>query len=248
MAGAGDCPILVGMNLSSVRVLFLLVPGLLGSGCGHRLAAEHPTFRLLRKEGVCEPCDIEVLARDLAGALAVDCGWAHEAAGRGVAVACARDAEATARPFRVGFDLNGIDSTIRTAFVRAPDGTLSRLWYDSDVSGGGATCAAMVSRQRCMSLRTDPSDPSLLDCELVGERSRICDEEFSSGRTWSPPADAGSLFCKEYWSNRLLCKLREGRVGNVPAGTALRCNALPTGALVCVKDEGSERSGGAPRP
>ncbi|PTL74916.1 hypothetical protein [Vitiosangium sp. GDMCC 1.1324] len=135
----------------------------------------------------------------------------------------------------MGLELNGIDSTIRAAFVRAPDGSLSRLWYDSDSSGGGAECAAIVSRRPCAALRSAPEEPSLLTCEWEGEGRRICDEAYSPARNWGPPQDASSLECETYWGDRWVCEQREGQPGNVPAGTTLRCMTHPSRLLVCVK-------------
>jgi hypothetical protein len=223
------------MHVSIVRVVLLGVLGLWVSGCAHRSTAARPTFRLLQ-DSRCGPCDIEVLARQVAGADAVDCGWAHEAAQREAASACAREAEAAGKPFHVGFDLSGIDSIIRAAFVRRADGTLSRLWYDSDTSGGGRKCAAVVSRRPCTSLRPDPEEPTTLTCEPAEQGHTVCNEAFSPDRNWGPPQDASELRCRPDY-DELVCVRKEGRAGNLPAGTALRCKSFPTGAFQCVRGD-----------
>ncbi len=166
----------------------------------------------------------------------MDCGWAHEEAQRETAVACARKAEAAGKPFHVGFDLAGIDSTIRAAFVRRTDGSLSRLWYDSDPAGGGRKCAAVVSQRPCTSLRPDPEEPTTLTCEPAGTGHTVCNEAFSPDRSWGPPRDASELRCEPDY-DELVCVRKQGKAGNLPAGTALRCKSFPSGTFQCVKED-----------
>jgi hypothetical protein len=223
------------MHLSTVRVVFLVVSCLWVSACGHRSATARPTFRLLR-DSRCNPCDIKVLAREAAGSDAVDCGWAREDAQREAAIACVRKAEAAGKPFHVGFDLAGIDSAIRTAFVRRADGSMSRFWYDSDPAGGGRKCAAVVSRRPCASFPPDPEEPTALTCEPAGTGHTVCNEEFSPDRNWGPPEDASDMQCRPDY-DELVCVRKQGKAGNLPAGTALRCKAFPSGAFRCVKED-----------
>ena len=85
----------------------------------------------------------------LSGADAYDCGLLHLDARDGAEsqiTACARDAVASGRAYRFGYQSFGIDSMYCDVAVRAPDGQIWSLYSDNEaLLGGGIT----LSVQRC---------------------------------------------------------------------------------------------------
>lgn len=74
--------------------------------------------------------------------------------------------------------LRGFDSVIADAYVRSNDGGLEKLMYDSDGSGGNAACVARISLVACRSgLRPEGKGSDVLDCDPVGPRAIVCDED-----------------------------------------------------------------------
>jgi hypothetical protein len=198
----------------------------LGAACAHRPPAPTPATVRYAVQAPCFVCDIESVARQLAGERALDCGSARdprdEAALNRVA-ACARKAEAEGVPFLALMHWPGIDSEVIEGFVRAPDGSLSDLWYDSDVSGGGRNCSAVVTRGPCGRLVPHPEWPGFLRCEPKERRDTVCQEQ---GYTAGPRVDASDLMC--HWSESGqhpydVCRRVEPGKGNVPPGADLVC-------------------------
>jgi hypothetical protein len=208
----------------------------LGAACAG-IPRTPPTVRYAVQEP-CTVCDIEVSARRLAGGQALDCGRAFvgDEAPFAQVQECARGAAAEGRPFLAILLLQGIDSSIIQGLVRAPDGTLSELWYDSDGTGSGMACNARISQRPCRRLMPHPEEPSRLTCERSGPRTTMCRErEFTLG----PPEDASTLEC--LWevsmlsAGAYLCYRVPSGKGNVPPGTALACQPDGDRDFLCSK-------------
>jgi len=90
--------------------------------------------------------DWERQSRKLSGPRAADCGRVGVRGSPTAATECALKAFREGKPFRVRYDLPGIDSDISAGLVYTPEGKLYRLNFDGDPSGGqGGTS---WSRQR----------------------------------------------------------------------------------------------------
>jgi hypothetical protein len=92
---------------------------------------------------------LEKRSLQLAGPNAVDCGRVTPRAEPKKATDCALAANKAGKPFRVRYDMQGIDSFVAVAFVRSPDGTVQGLHYDSDPGGGGGRAHEVVGVSRC---------------------------------------------------------------------------------------------------
>ena len=92
---------------------------------------------------------LELQSKNLAGPEAVDCGRVPVGGDPKVASECALAAQRAGKPFRVRYDIRGIDSFIAVAIVRTPIGTVGTLQYDSDPMGGGGRAHEVVSPKRC---------------------------------------------------------------------------------------------------
>lgn len=95
--------------------------------------------------------DLESHIRDLVGPQAVDCGYVPVGQDRARADSCALVQFRSLRPFWVRYEKGGVDSTIEWVFLRAQDGRLVWLSYDSDTSGSGSPFFAepRVSERPC---------------------------------------------------------------------------------------------------
>ena len=91
---------------------------------------------------------LEIEGKRLAGPGAIDCGRVKVQDDPKDATACAIGAQKAAKPFRIRYDLQGIDSLVAVAIVRTPSGTVGALTYDSDPSGGGQV-GEVVYLKRC---------------------------------------------------------------------------------------------------
>ena len=92
----------------------------------------------LETPGTVQSADLlELQSKNLAGPDAVDCGRVPVGGDPKVATECALAAQTAGKPFRVRYDIRGIDSFIAVAIVRTPIGTVGTLQYDSDPMGGG---------------------------------------------------------------------------------------------------------------
>lgn len=78
-------------------------------------------------------------ARALAGPMAKDCGRVPIYGDISMAVRCVFEEEAKGRPFRVRFDLQGIDADVAAAFVRTPVGRRYELHFVGTMTGRGGT-------------------------------------------------------------------------------------------------------------
>lgn len=75
---------------------------------------------------------LEKQTQQLAGVKAVDCGRVAWRAEPKKSTDCALAANRAEKPFRVRYDMPGIDSAVAMAYVRLPDGTVEALSYDSN--------------------------------------------------------------------------------------------------------------------
>ena len=104
----------------------------------------------LETPGTVQSADLlELQSKNLAGPEAVDCGRVPVGGDPRVATECALAAQRAGKPFRVRYDIRGIDSFIAVAIVRTPIGTVGTLQYDSDPRGGGGRAHEVVSPKRC---------------------------------------------------------------------------------------------------
>ena len=91
---------------------------------------------------------MKLKARGLAGPGAIDCGRVKINGDPKEATQCAIGAQKAAKPFRVRYDLQGIDSAVSLAIVRTSIGTVGTLTYDSDPSGGSHV-GEVIYPKRC---------------------------------------------------------------------------------------------------
>lgn len=92
---------------------------------------------------------LEKRSEKLAGPGAVECGRVGIRADPKAATACALAAQEAGKPFRIRYDLQGIDSAVAVAIVRTPSGKVDALNYDSDPSGGGRRGGGVVYPTSC---------------------------------------------------------------------------------------------------
>jgi hypothetical protein len=78
-------------------------------------------------------------SRWLMGSRGIDCGRVKIKGDPTSATNCALKAESEGRPFRVRYDIMGIDSAVAGGIVRTPSGELYALDFDGNPSGGGGT-------------------------------------------------------------------------------------------------------------
>ncbi len=95
------------------------------------------------------PGDLEVQTSNFAGLGALDCGRVLISGDPKIATECALAAQRAGKPFRVRYDLQGIDSLVAVAIVRTQVGTVETLMWDSDPSGGGRRGPGVVFPKRC---------------------------------------------------------------------------------------------------
>jgi hypothetical protein len=95
------------------------------------------------------PGDLELQSKNFAGPNAVDCGRVLIQGDPEIATECALAAQKAGKPFRVRYDLQGIDSFVAVAIVRTQVGTVESLMWDSDPSGGGRRGPGVVFPKRC---------------------------------------------------------------------------------------------------
>jgi len=89
--------------------------------------------------------DFERQSRALSGSTAEDCGRVRVRRNPASASECALRAFQEGRPFRVRYDLQGIDSDVSAGLVYTPEGKLYAFTFDGDPYGQGGTS---WSRQR----------------------------------------------------------------------------------------------------
>jgi hypothetical protein len=75
----------------------------------------------------------------LMGNQGIDCGRVKVSGNPRSATECALKAQAAGKPFRVRYDIMGIDSAVAGGIVRTPSGQLYALSFDGDPAGQGGT-------------------------------------------------------------------------------------------------------------
>ena len=75
----------------------------------------------------------------LATARAINCGRVEIHNDPKQATECALAANLAGAPFRIRYEIQGIDSDVAGGFVRTPSGQLFALSFDGDPQGGGGT-------------------------------------------------------------------------------------------------------------
>src|SRR6267142_1812 len=88
---------------------------------------------------------MERRSRELATMGSVNCGRVGIWGDPKKATDCALAANSAGVPFRIRYDIQGIDSSVAGGFARTPDGQLFALSFDGDPWGGGGTS---ITRQR----------------------------------------------------------------------------------------------------
>jgi hypothetical protein len=78
---------------------------------------------------------MEQESRLLMGKQGVDCGRVEVRNDPKAATECALKAPSEGKPFRVRYDLMGIDSEVSGGMVRTPSGQLYAISFDSDSNG-----------------------------------------------------------------------------------------------------------------
>jgi hypothetical protein len=82
---------------------------------------------------------MERRGRQLATMGAINCGRVGIRGDPKKATDCALAANSAGAPFRIRYDIQGIDSSVAGGFARTPDGRLFALSFDGDPWGGGGT-------------------------------------------------------------------------------------------------------------
>jgi hypothetical protein len=114
---------------------------------------------------------LERHSQRMAGPNGIDCGRVLIGGDPTRATKCALRAQAKMTPFRVRYDLRGVDSSVAIAMVRTPAGSLVAMSYDSDPSGGGGRFHGFIFPVPC-------PEPTHLS---VNSKGRVdCFEEKSS--------------------------------------------------------------------
>jgi hypothetical protein len=82
---------------------------------------------------------MERRSRQLATMGAINCGRVGIGGNPKKPTDCALAANSAGAPFRIRYDIQGIDSDVAGGFARTPDGQLFALSFDGDPTGGGGT-------------------------------------------------------------------------------------------------------------
>jgi len=87
----------------------------------------------------------------LMGKQGIDCGRVKVSGNPKSATECALKAQAEGKPFRVRYDIMGIDSAVAGGIVRTPAGQLYALSFDGDPAGQGGTSASrqVLGKAQC---------------------------------------------------------------------------------------------------
>jgi hypothetical protein len=145
-------------KFSSSRPHAMKLQGMIRFAAGTPLALVMAAYILGQNAGA-GPDLLDKRIDQLAGPNAVNCGRVSPRDDPKSETACALAAHKAGKPFRVRYDMQGIDSFVAAAFVRLPDGSVQALNYDSDPFGGGGRAHEMVRVTACpapIQLHTTP--------------------------------------------------------------------------------------------
>jgi hypothetical protein len=140
----------IGMRPTGKAILTgfaLALLATLGGGC--RNSNPKPDLRPPQDSSNSGSNHLDSESKRLAGVHAIDCGRVSLDGNPKAATTCALSAQKAGKPFRVRYDVQGVDSEVALATVRTPEGTVCRLLYDSDPSGGGHRGGGVVLSTRC---------------------------------------------------------------------------------------------------
>src|SRR5439155_980191 len=96
----------------------------------------------------CKPCTLED-ALATAPPTAVDCGRLESFDASDPVVDCVANAIDSGQSLRVRVRRQGIDSQVEEAFAGSQDGGYLVFMFDSDVSGSGSSCRAVINVRNC---------------------------------------------------------------------------------------------------
>lgn len=99
----------------------------------------------------------------LAGANARDCGIVLTSGDRAAAVACARDAAASGKAYRLVVQLRGNDSYTWQGAARDEHGRQWVVFYDADTSAGAAASPGL-GQLLCRDIAFAPDKDEVIDC------------------------------------------------------------------------------------
>jgi hypothetical protein len=116
--------VIAGLGLTTVLILSI--------SCGRATpASSMPSTNKATSPAPPAEDRLERESKNLAGPSAIDCGRVEISGNPKTATDCALAAQKAGKPFRVRYDLHGVDSEVAVAIVRTPAGIVSTLSYDS---------------------------------------------------------------------------------------------------------------------
>jgi len=137
------------LRMNKIRVVVPAVFAIASAFAAHAAAA--PPEILLKK------------LADLAGAGAEDCGVLPLYAKRASAIACARTATASGKPYRLVVELSGRDAYTWQGAARDERGNQWAVFYDADAASG-AEASPGLGQLRCRDIKFDPGKEEVIDC------------------------------------------------------------------------------------
>ena len=78
-------------------------------------------------------------SRWLMGVSGIDCGEVEVNGDPAVKTACALNAQSQGKPFRIRYNIQGIDAAVAGGIVRTPSGDLFAISFDGNPHGAGYT-------------------------------------------------------------------------------------------------------------
>jgi hypothetical protein len=118
-------------------------------------------------------------SRSLAGGNAINCGTVSTHGDPAPATSCGLKAQSEGQPFRVRYNIIGIDSDVAAGLVRTPDGQLYAIGFTGNIFGQGGTSLRLqrVGQKPCpepLHLYVNPS--GRLNCFEQRPSRNIMDE------------------------------------------------------------------------
>jgi len=107
--------------------------------------------------------------KSLAGPDGQDCGSVPLGSKRDAAIACARNATSTAKPYRVAVQFEGVDARVWQGAARDEQGKLWVLYYDTDPSEGPGA-SPTLSAVPCREIQFEVQGGDLIDCKPIFAR------------------------------------------------------------------------------
>jgi hypothetical protein len=101
--------------------------------------------------------------RSLAGESGTDCGVVPLDAPRDAAIRCARDASASGKPYRVVFELKGVETYTWQGAARDGQGRQWVVFYDADTESG-ANASPGLGQLFCKDVSFSPKKDEVIGC------------------------------------------------------------------------------------